>query len=150
MGKRDQRRIFHNIGWQAERYFSWFQFVLLMLTMVYLLYLIFGTVDSVSGQMGGTSQAELAAICDRINFMLLIRITILFIAVFIINLTLGLFFMHRLTGPLVRIRGVLTAIAVGNVPPADVVLRKGDFPVEIAEALSEALRRIRRLEGLYK
>lgn len=143
MKEQEQRRILPNITWQAERYFMVFEFVLLTTTLVYLLYLTFATVNGVEKQLSGTIPVNWPAIFDRINFLLLIRISILFGVVFLVNFLLGLFFLHRLTGPLVRIRSVLIQIANGAVPHTDVILRKGDFPTDLAHALTQALAQIR-------
>lgn len=143
MKNQEQRRIFPNLTWQAERYFSLLVFVLLIMTMLYLLYLIFGTVREVSNTLNQAEQVKLAPIFDRISFLLLVRIAILFVVVFLVNFILGLFFLHRLTGPLVRIKSVLNNVSDGSVPRSDVTLRKGDFPTDVAEALSHALGRIR-------
>lgn len=144
MKKQNQRRILPNLTWQAERYFSLFEFVLLMVGMLYLLYLIFGTVKEVSGALTEVEQIGLAPVFDRINFLLLVRISILFGVVFMVNFILGLFFLHRLTGPLVRIKNVLNQISLGTVPNTDVTLRKGDFPTDLATSLSRALSQIRQ------
>src|SRR3989338_4193965 len=143
MKKQNQRRILPNLTWQAERYFSLFEFVLLMIAMLYLLYLVFGTVKEVSGGLTEAEQIGLAPVFDRINFLLLIRISLLFAVVFMVNFILGLFFLHRLTGPLVRIKSVLNQISTGTVPNTDVTLRKGDFPTDLAATLSHALSQIR-------
>lgn len=144
MVKHNQRRILPNIAWKAERYFMVLEFVILMATMIYLLYLIFTTIYGVVNTMAPVNQVTLGPLFDKINFLLLIRITILFCAAFLINVLLGLFFLHRVTGPLVRFKSVLNQIAEGSVPNTDVVLRKGDFPIEVAQALTQALRRIRQ------
>ena len=143
MKKLNQRRILPNLTWEAERYFMVLQFILLMMAMLYLLYLIFGTIKEVSAGLDPSQQTVFAVLLDRIDFLLLVRISVLFFLVFFINILLGLFFLHRLTGPLVRIRTVLNRIAGGEVPSSDVVLRKGDFPSDVAEALSNALKKIR-------
>ena len=143
MARQNKRKILPNIAWKAERYFMVLEFVLLMTTMVYLLYLIFTTIYNASSSMTPATQATLGPLFDKINFLLLVRITLLFCATFFINILLGLFFLHRVTGPLVRFKAVLTQIADGSVPNTDVVLRKGDFPTDVAGALTQALKRIR-------
>ncbi len=143
MARSNQRRLLPNIAWKAERYFMVFQFVILMATMVYLLYLIFTTIYGVVNTMAPENQVTLGPLFDRINFLLLVRVTLLFCAVFLINILLGLFFLHRVTGPLVRFKAVLNQIADGTVPNTDVVLRKGDFPIDVAQAMTGALKRIR-------
>ncbi|OGW84624.1 MAG: hypothetical protein A3C35_01400 [Omnitrophica bacterium RIFCSPHIGHO2_02_FULL_46_11] len=134
---------FRAIG-QPERYFILFQFILLMFTMIYLLYLIFGTINGVFLEISKANETiVLASVFDRISFLLLIRVSILFGVVFIVNLFLGLFYLQRLTGPLGRIQAVLTQIGSGQVPATDVMLRKGDFPIDLAQALARALKQIR-------
>ncbi len=115
--------------------------------MVYLLYLIFGTVSGVGAQLAPADQQTLGPVFDQINYLLLVRISILFVVVFIINTLLGLFYLHRLIGPLVRIKTVLKEIADGNIPSRDVSLRKGDFPTDVAEELTRALQKIREIKN---
>ena len=131
---------------QAQQYFILLEFILLMCTMIYLLYLIFGTVSEVAGKVTVNDRRGLEAVFDQVNFLLLVRISILFVVVFLINVLFGLFYLHRLIGPLTRIRSVLLQIAEGTVPDRDIALRKGDFPTDVAEALSRALRRIREYQ----
>lgn len=119
------------------------EFILMVLTLAYLLYLIFGTIDEAAKQIALPNQAAWNAFFEEISFMLLGRISALFVVVFVIHVFFGLFFLHRLTGPLARTRSVLSEIADGKIPQADIALRKEDFPSELAYELSRALRRIR-------
>ena len=66
-------------------------------------------------------------------------IGLLFIAVFLLNGLLGLFFLERLTGPLTRVQKVLKEIGKGRIPSTDIQLRQADFPKELAKALSEVI-----------
>ncbi|OGW80157.1 MAG: hypothetical protein A3G33_08915 [Omnitrophica bacterium RIFCSPLOWO2_12_FULL_44_17] len=131
----------------AQKYFVLLEFFLLMCTMVYLLYLIFGTISDSTQQLIPNDHPEFADVMDRLRYLLLVRISILFVVVFLVNVLLGLFYLHRLIGPLVRIRSVLSQIADGNIPSADVHLRKGDFPTDLAKELSRALTRIREMKN---
>ena len=143
MKGRNERRILPNLRGYPERYFMALEFVVLMLTMLYMIYMVFGTVNGILETVAKTSKIEMATVSDQINYSLLVRISILFTVAYVVNILLGLFFLHRLTGPLVRIRTVLTKIASGTIPSTDVTLRKGDFPTDVAEALTDALKRIR-------
>jgi Na+/melibiose symporter-like transporter len=133
-----------NLKGPVQRAFIVLEFTLLMFTMIYLLYLIFGTMEGVAAAASETEQAALTAVIDRINFLLLVRISILFSVVFVINVVLGLFYLHRLTGPLVRIKAVLDTIAGGELPEHVITLRKGDFPTDVTESLTNALLQMRR------
>lgn len=144
MAKSERRRTLGlNLKGTAERHFIILESILLVLLMVYLLYLIFWTINGVLDSLPLEQQAELSPIFDRISYLLLVRISILFIVVSLVNFLLGLFYLHRLTGPLVRIKGVLDQIAAGDVPPHDATLRKKDYPTDVVDALNRALRKIR-------
>lgn len=131
----------------AQRYFVIFEFILLMLTMLYLLYLVFGTINGVISNVHLDQTTDLGSVFDEINFLILVRVAILFVVVFLINIILGLFFLHRLVGPLVRIRNIMSQIADGNIPSRDIVLRKGDYPTDLAEELSRVIQVIRDLKN---
>lgn len=145
--KKYPRSLGLKISNQAQQYFVTLEFVLLTMTMLFLLYLVFGTVGEVTGRISASDKATFEAIFDEINFLLLVRVSILFVVVFVVNVLFGLFFLHRLTGPLVRIKTVLLQIADGEIPNHDVTLRKGDFPTDVAEALSKAIHKIRVWKG---
>jgi len=83
---------------------------------------------------------------DRVSFLLLVRVSLIFLVVFIIHVIVGLFYLHRLTGPLVRIRSVLIDAADGRAPRHPIAIRKGDFPQDVSEALTRMLRRLEYLE----
>ncbi|OGW77663.1 MAG: hypothetical protein A3J52_03985 [Omnitrophica bacterium RIFCSPHIGHO2_02_FULL_49_9] len=128
----------------AQQMFILLEFILLMATMIYLLYLIFATMDGVVRALGNSEQVALSSVVDEINFLLLVRITILFAVVFAAHALFGLFYLQRLTGPLVRIKTILAQIAEGKIPEQESSLRKGDFPLEVYEALQRAIRQVHK------
>ena len=142
------RRSTFNFNWneKPQQYFVMLEFILMVLTLAYLLYLIFGTIDQVVKELAFPSQPQWDAFFEEISLLLLFRISALFTVVFVVHIFCGLFFLHRLTGPINRTRNVLAQIADGEIPLTDVTLRKGDFPVELAEELSRALKRLRSLQ----
>lgn len=141
---KNRRRTF-GLNWnkKPQQYFILLEFVLMVLTLIYLLYLIFGTMDQAMKEISFPNQAEWNVLFEEISFSLLFRISGLFAVVFVIHIFCGLFFLHRLTGPMIRARDMLAQIADGKIPQADVTLRKGDFPTDLAYEFSRALRRIR-------
>ena len=144
MGGQERRRTLGlNLKGTAERHFIILESILMVLLMVYLLYLIFWTINGVLDNLPSEQQVELAPIFDRISYLLLVRISVFFIVVSLVNFLLGLFYLHRLTGPMVRIKGVLDQIAAGDVPSKDATLRKKDYPTDVVDALTRALRKIR-------
>ena len=144
MKRENKRKLLSNIGWEAERYFMILEFFILMIAMLYLLYLVFGTVNETARLAATATKSDLERLFDQLNFLVVLRTSIVFVLLCGVNLLLGLFFLHRLTGPLVRIKAVLNQIAGGKVPETKVILRKGDFPKDVADALTEALQKIRQ------
>ncbi len=130
----------------AQRYFLLLQFGILLTTLVFLLSIIMGSVVSVMEPSfrAINSPVQLVLFFEDMISTLFLKISLLFVGVFFINALLGLFFLERLTGPLVRIRKALEEIGSGRIPDSDVYLRKGDFPQDVGQALSGAVAYLRR------
>lgn len=78
-----------------------------------------------------------------VNNLLLFRVFfILFISVVVTGVA-GILFLHRIAGPLYRIRGVLKILADGKVPEKEVKLREGDFFIEVVEELNRLVNRLK-------
>lgn len=82
-----------------------------------------------------------------VRVSLVLFITVLAIAVF------GVFFLHRIAGPVYRFRNVLHRVSKGEIPN-EFRLREGDFFVETMEDLNFVLQILRkrkeRLQGLQQ
>jgi methyl-accepting chemotaxis protein len=142
--KNERRRTFSwSLKGTPESHFIILESFLMVFLMAYLLYLIFSTINGVIDSLPSNQQAELGAIFDRISYLLLVRVSILFIVVSLFNFLLGLYYLHRITGPLGRIKGILDEVAAGKIPSHDTTLRKKDYLQELAESLNNAIRRIR-------
>jgi hypothetical protein len=126
----------------AQRTFILLQFVLMAGTTVYLLYVIFGAFEGVRASLVGARPEVVEATFDHLIMVLLLRISVIFVILFALNVLFGLLHLHRIVGPLVRMTAILERIADGKIPPRDVALRKGDFPNELAGALTRVLHRI--------
>lgn len=129
-----------------QRYFLMLQLCIFLTTLVFVLSIILTNItqamESSYALVGGSEKLNL--IFDAMMQLFFIKISLLFAAVFLINILLGFFFLERLTGPLVRIQHVLEEIGSGRIPDTDVYLRKHDFPVELGNALSSAVAFLRR------
>lgn len=78
-----------------------------------------------------------------VNSSLLIRVfLILFVSVLVTGVA-GILFLHRIAGPLYRIRGVLKSLGDGKIPEKDIKLREGDFFIEVVDELNRVLKRLR-------
>ena len=81
---------------------------------------------------------------------LFIQVLVIFCAGFLVNVLFGLLFLHRITGPLVRVRYVLNKIAEGEYPGGLVRFRKDDFLKDLAVSLSRLLDFLNRMNVTMK
>ncbi len=141
--KRKVVRLF--LSHAPQRYFLLLQFGILLGTLVFLMSLIMSTVTNVMEPSCATLAAGAKArVFDQVIYSLFLKTSILFILVFLLSALLGLFFLERLTGPLIRIQKALEEIGSGRIPDSDIYLRKQDFPIDLANALSGAIAYLRR------
>jgi len=79
----------------------------------------------------------------QVNNELLFRVFfILFLSVIATGVA-GVLFLHRVAGPVYRIRNVLKTLASGKIPDYDVKLREGDFFAEVVKELNHLIARMR-------
>ena len=123
-----------------QKYFLILQFGILFATLIFLFSIILHDVGSLMEPLAAnTASGDALILFDKLVYSLFVKIAFLFIAVFLLSALLGLFFLERLTGPLVRVQKVLEEIGKGRIPKADIQLRQADFPKKLAKALSEAV-----------
>lgn len=81
-------------------------------------------------------------VLSDVSYDLLVRVTIiLFLAMIVIGI-FGVFFLHRVAGPVYRFRQVLMRLNEGESPPP-VKLREGDFFHETAEEINQIVTRVK-------
>ena len=141
MMKSTRRRLFSFLRYgKPERYFSWIQFfgwALLLLASLYGCLQVFHGFSYAFGwpEALGGYQAETKELYAPIFW----RVSAIFIGIFLVNALLGLVFLHRLTGPLVRVERVLNEIGDGRLPGGSVQFRRRDLIPEVAEALNQMI-----------
>lgn len=82
-------------------------------------------------------------VLTKVNNQLLVRVFfVLFISLIVTAIT-GIMFLHRIAGPMYRIRGVLRSMADGHLPRGNVKLREGDFFMEVADELNRLIERLK-------
>ncbi len=144
MAKRKTIRLF--LDQAPQRYFLLLELGVLLVTLVFLFQIMMSTInqtmDLAYAQVNDSGR--LVMLFDQMNVALYQKIALLFALTFLLSAFLGLLFLERLTGPLMRIQRVLEEIGSGRIPDRDVNLRKSDFPLELAEALSSAIAYLRR------
>lgn len=93
---------------------------------------------------GGYRFGKISAyeVMSDVSYNLITRVSlVLFVTIMIIAL-FGIFFLHRIAGPVYRFQGILRRIAKGEIPD-EFRLREGDFFIETAEDLNRVLRLLR-------
>ncbi|MBI3307697.1 MAG: hypothetical protein HYZ84_07825 [Candidatus Omnitrophica bacterium] len=77
-------------------------------------------------------------VLSEIRYLLILRVTSVLFATLLIVGAFGVFFLHRVAGPVHRFRGVLLRLNDGEIP-APVKLREGDFFTEVAVEINRLL-----------
>lgn len=92
-------------------------------------------------------------VMSDISYDLIVRVSLILFVTILVIAFFGIFFLHRIAGPIYRFRGVLHRISQGEIPE-DVRLRENDFFVETAADLNHVLgilrdrrRKIENLKG---
>lgn len=75
------------------------------------------------------------------------EIVIIFGVGFVVTVLVGLSFLHRVTGPMVRVRNVINELAGGKIRDSMVQFRRGDFSKEMEQALSRLIEYLNRMHS---
>ncbi len=122
-----------------QRYFVGMQFFMLSAILLFLLYGSFELFHqfSLSAASGDTSPEQLKLQLKSLYASLFMRLLVIFLTGFFMNAFFGLIFLHRVTGPLQRVKRILNDLADGRLPPeGKIQFRRGDFTPELASALN--------------
>lgn len=84
-------------------------------------------------------------ILDANSQLVVSSVLIIFLAVIATGF-FGVFFLHRVAGPVYRFRKVLKQMGSGQVPETDVHLRRRDFFKETADELNRVIHLLREFE----
>jgi len=77
-----------------------------------------------------------------VSYDLIYRVSLILFLTLLVIVVFGVFFLHRVAGPVYRFQSVLRRMAHGEVPD-DVHLREGDYFTETADDLNHVLRLLR-------
>jgi len=101
-------------------------------------YLTFNTILDELEAQGGLQQAY--DMVRNINLLIMKRVGIMFIVVLIFSFGLGVYYLHRIAGPVYRIEKTVREMAEGKkVEP--IRLRKKDFFKSLAEAVNKLIEK---------
>ncbi|MBI4116095.1 MAG: methyl-accepting chemotaxis protein [Candidatus Omnitrophica bacterium] len=81
-------------------------------------------------------------VMSDVRYDLIVRVSLVLFVTILVIAIFGIFFLHRIAGPVYRFRRVLHRIAEGEIPD-EVKLREGDFFTETADDLNRVLRMLR-------
>jgi len=93
---------------------------------------------------GGYRFGKISAyeVMSDVRYDIIARVSLVLFATIIVIGLFGVFFLHRIAGPVYRFRRTLQQVSKGEVPE-EVRLREGDFFVETAEDLNHLLQFLR-------
>ena len=142
MYKRRARNILIHRPMQKE--FTMVLIALLMVSLLAISFVIHSTIrEAVFGggyRFGTVSPAEVLS--SDVSYLLIVRVAcVIFVTLIIIGM-FGVFFLHRVAGPVYRFRQTFLKLNRGEVPPT-IKLREGDFFEETAQEINKYLERLK-------
>jgi len=143
--KRRARNILIHKPMQKE--FSLVLIALLMVSSLAVGFVIHSTIrEAVFGtgyRFGKISPAE---VFSDVSYLLIMRVScVLFVTLIIIGF-FGVFFLHRVAGPVYRFRQTFLKLNRDEIPPT-IRLREGDFFEETAQEINKYLDKLRNSKG---
>src|SRR3989338_902118 len=129
-----------------QRYFVMMQFFMFAGVMLFLLYGSFQAFDQFSLSSAGQdlTPEQLKLQLKEFYAALFLRLLLIFLIGFFVNVLMGMIFLHRITGPLVRVRNVLNSLIEGKMPEGAVKFRHGYFTPELADALNRLVAAVKQ------
>jgi methyl-accepting chemotaxis protein len=133
-----------------QREFTFVMISLLMVSTMAIAFVIHETIREVA--TGGGFQFGKINACENlseISQMLIMRVSsILFVTLMVIGV-FGVFFLHRVAGPVYRFRQIFMRINDGEYPNL-IKLREGDFFSETAAEINRLIQKLRADDGKIK
>ncbi len=144
-GPRPYKRQIRNllIHKPMQREFTFVVIALLMVSTAVVGFVIHDTLHQAS--MGGGFQfgrINPYEVLAEVEYQLLLKITAILFITLIIMGAFGIFFLHRIAGPVYRFRRILRKLSEGEISPP-VRIREGDFFGEVVDDLNNLLDRLR-------
>jgi len=81
-------------------------------------------------------------VMSEVSYDLILRVSMVLFVTLLLIAVFGVFFLHRLAGPVYRFRSILRRVAKGEIPE-EFKLREGDFFTETADDLNVVLLMLR-------
>ena len=125
-----------------QREFILVMCALLIISILAVGYIIHTTLHEASSG-GGFRFGKVSAyeVLSEVNYDLMVRVSGVLGFSLVVMTAFGVFFLHRVAGPVYRFRQAFIRLNEGDVPPP-VKLREGDFFQETAEEINGFLKRV--------
>lgn len=81
-------------------------------------------------------------VMSEVSYDLIVRVSLVLFVTILVIAIFGVFFLHRLAGPVYRFRSILRRVSQGEIPD-EFRLREGDYFTETADDLNQVLRILR-------
>jgi hypothetical protein len=138
--KRSVRNILVNKPMQRE--FSFVLIALLMISTFAVGWVIHHTIHDAAFGTNGYRFGKVSPyeVLSDVSYQLLVRVSAILILTLVVIAVFGIFFLHRVAGPVYRFRKTLLRLNDGEIP-VPVQLREGDFFSETASEVNRLIKR---------
>jgi hypothetical protein len=133
-----------------QREFTFVVILLFMISMLAIGSIIHFTIrDAAFGSGFHFGKINPYEILAEVSSQLTLWISCILFATLVVIGFFGIFFLHRVAGPVFRFRQILIKLNHGHIPPP-IRLREGDFFMEVAEAMNQHLEMLQKTEQAQK
>ena len=123
-----------------QREMTFMLIALLMVSTLVVGYVIHSTIKEVGGGGGFLfGKISIYDVLSDLSYQLVIRVSAILFATMIVIGLFGVFFLHRVAGPVYRFRRTLLKLNEGEIPHV-IKLREGDFFEETATELNQLIK----------
>ena len=128
-----------------QREFTLITIAIMMLSAVAVNYLIHYTLQEIiSDNVSGYGKIGAYNVLSDASYELIVRVTlVMFVTIITIGI-FGVFFLHRVAGPVYRFHQIFLKLGRGEISPAEIRLRQGDFFKEVAGELNVLIQLLKK------
>ena len=127
-----------------QREYTMLMVIILMVSTLLIGIVIHMTVqESIMSEGGGIGRSAAYDFLSDIDQKILIRVFAVLFVTIVAAIMGGVFFLHRVAGPIYRISVTIKKLADFQIPAQDIKLRHGDFFQEVADELNRLIAKLR-------
>ena len=152
VGTQRERRRLRNIfiDKPLQREFVFVVTCLMMVCMGGIAFVIYRTIHQAAGG-GGFHFGKISPyeVLSEVSYQLLVRVTLILLVTLMVLVTFGIFFLHRVAGPVHRFRLVFFKINEGQLP-GPIKLREGDFFPQAVDEINVLVKKLQAQQDAIK